>query len=171
MQGKIALEEHVAVEATLGDSQVFGAHVWDRLGPRLIDVRDMRLAEMDKHASGASTAATAGTTELREVQCIEQTLNPKSYSPEAEEMTTQRRELYRSSNGDCWYLCRGRGGQVVVSHQPNESSGGKPSQLEIGEFLTKGHEGPEYQALLQLIGELVDPAHSPNARQRHKNQG
>ena len=49
MQGKIALEEHVAIEATLGDSKVFGAHVWDRLGPRLLDVQDMRLKEMDQH--------------------------------------------------------------------------------------------------------------------------
>jgi len=49
MQGKIALEEHVAIEPTLGDSQVFGAHVWNDLGPRLIDVQDMRLREMDKH--------------------------------------------------------------------------------------------------------------------------
>jgi 2,3-dihydroxybenzoate decarboxylase len=49
MQNKIALEEHFATEATLGDSQVFGAHVWDVLGPRLIDVQDLRLKEMDKH--------------------------------------------------------------------------------------------------------------------------
>jgi 2,3-dihydroxybenzoate decarboxylase len=49
MQGKIALEEHVAIEATLGDSKVFGAHVWDTLGPRLLDVQEMRLREMDRH--------------------------------------------------------------------------------------------------------------------------
>jgi len=49
MQGKIALEEHFAIEATLGDSQVFGTHVWDKLGPRLLDVQDVRLKEMDKH--------------------------------------------------------------------------------------------------------------------------
>jgi predicted TIM-barrel fold metal-dependent hydrolase len=49
MQGKIALEEHFAIEATLGDSKVFGAHVWDVLGPRLTDIQDMRLKEMDKH--------------------------------------------------------------------------------------------------------------------------
>jgi len=49
MQGKIALEEHFAIEATLGDSQVFGSHVWEKLGPRLLDVQDMRLKEMDKH--------------------------------------------------------------------------------------------------------------------------
>jgi gamma-resorcylate decarboxylase len=49
MQGKIALEEHFAIEATLGDSQVFGAAVWDKLGPRLLDIQDLRLKEMDKH--------------------------------------------------------------------------------------------------------------------------
>ena len=49
MQNKIALEEHFATEATLGDSQVFGAHVWAQLGPRLLDIQDMRLREMDKH--------------------------------------------------------------------------------------------------------------------------
>jgi 2,3-dihydroxybenzoate decarboxylase len=49
MQGKIALEEHVAIEATLSDSQVFGPHVWESLRPRLLDVQDIRLREMDKH--------------------------------------------------------------------------------------------------------------------------
>jgi predicted TIM-barrel fold metal-dependent hydrolase len=50
MQGKIALEEHFAIEATLADSQVFGAHVWEELGPRLIDFQDRRVRFMD--ASG-----------------------------------------------------------------------------------------------------------------------
>src|SRR5581483_11234002 len=50
MQGKIALEEHFAIEATLSDSQVFGAHVWGELGPRLVDFQDKRLRLMD--ASG-----------------------------------------------------------------------------------------------------------------------
>ena len=49
MQGKIALEEHVAIEPTLGDSQVFGSHVWKELSHRLLDVKDTRLREMDKH--------------------------------------------------------------------------------------------------------------------------
>ena len=49
MQGKIALEEHFAIEPTLGDSQVFGAHVWKDLGHRLLDIQDTRLKEMDKH--------------------------------------------------------------------------------------------------------------------------
>ena len=50
MQGKIALEEHFALEATLADSKVFGAHVWEELGPRLTDFQDKRLRLMD--ASG-----------------------------------------------------------------------------------------------------------------------
>src|SRR4030095_7286323 len=50
MQGKIALEEHFAIAATLSDSQVFGAHLWDELGPRLTDFQDERLRLMD--ASG-----------------------------------------------------------------------------------------------------------------------
>jgi gamma-resorcylate decarboxylase len=50
MLGKIALEEHFATSATLADSQVFGAHVWDELGPRLTDFQDKRLRLMD--ASG-----------------------------------------------------------------------------------------------------------------------
>ena len=49
MQGKIALEEHFAIEATLGDSQVFGTHVWKDLGHRLLDIHKARLDEMDKH--------------------------------------------------------------------------------------------------------------------------
>src|SRR5206468_11174760 len=50
MHGKIALEEHFAIEATLADSQVFGAHVWEELGPRLTDFHGKRLRLMD--ASG-----------------------------------------------------------------------------------------------------------------------
>jgi len=49
MQGKIALEEHFAIEATLGDSQVFGTHVWKDLRHRLLDIQGTRLGEMDKH--------------------------------------------------------------------------------------------------------------------------
>ena len=50
MPGKIALEEHFATAATLADSQVFGAHVWEELGPRLTDFQDKRVRLMD--ASG-----------------------------------------------------------------------------------------------------------------------
>jgi len=49
MDGKIALEEHFAIESTLSDSQVFGPHVWPTLSHRLLDIQDTRLREMDKH--------------------------------------------------------------------------------------------------------------------------
>jgi 2,3-dihydroxybenzoate decarboxylase len=50
MQGKVTLEDHFATEATLGDSQPFGAHVWPELRHRLLDFQDKRLRLMD--ASG-----------------------------------------------------------------------------------------------------------------------
>ena len=43
MQGKIALEEHFAIEPTLGDSKVFGAHVWPDLGPRPVSYTHLTL--------------------------------------------------------------------------------------------------------------------------------
>src|SRR5260370_40371845 len=48
MQGKITLEDHFAIEATLGDSQPFGAHVWDELRYRLLDFQEQRLRLMDQ---------------------------------------------------------------------------------------------------------------------------
>jgi 2,3-dihydroxybenzoate decarboxylase len=48
MIGKITLEDHFATEATLGDSQPFGAHVWPELRHRLLDFQDRRLRLMDE---------------------------------------------------------------------------------------------------------------------------
>ena len=72
-------------------------------------------------------------------------------------MALQSRELYRSApNGDRWSLVRdSESGRVFIEHQPNVSSGGKPSQMEIGDFLAHGGHGPEHQALLRLIGTLT----------------
>ena len=41
-------------------------------------------------------------------------------------------------------------------HEANPASGGQTSRVEIGAFLKPGAEGPEHQALLRLIGSLVD---------------
>ncbi len=73
-------------------------------------------------------------------------------------MTLQRRELYRSGpNGDRWSLVRENASErVVIEHQPNASSGGQTTHIEIGDFLTHGSHGPEHQALLRLIGTLVE---------------
>ncbi len=71
---------------------------------------------------------------------------------------SERRELYRSPHGDCWFLGREpENGQAFVIHQPNGPSGGRLSHIELGVFLsTDGGKGPEHQALLRLIGTLVE---------------
>jgi len=73
-------------------------------------------------------------------------------------MTLQRRELYRSApNGDRWSLVRETASErVVIEHQPNASSGGQTTYVEIRDFLMDGGHGPERQALLRLIGTLVE---------------
>ena len=73
-------------------------------------------------------------------------------------MTFQSRELYRAGpNGDRWSLVRDpESGRVLVEHEPNISSGGRASRMEVGDFLAHGGQGPEVQALLRLIGTLVD---------------
>jgi hypothetical protein len=71
-------------------------------------------------------------------------------------MTIERRELYRSSNGDRWHLARDPdSGRVFILHEPNVSSGGRVSHIDIGTFLAAGGHGPEHQELLRLIGTLV----------------
>jgi hypothetical protein len=71
-------------------------------------------------------------------------------------MTDQHRKFYSSSNGDSWYLCRSRDGHPAVFHEANAPSGGKSSQTDLGTFLGKSNQGPEHEALRQLIGSLVD---------------
>jgi hypothetical protein len=69
----------------------------------------------------------------------------------------ERLELYRSPNGDCWSLGRNpEDGRAFVIHQPNGPSGGRTSHIELGAFLSRGESGPEHQALLRLIGTLVE---------------
>ena len=72
------------------------------------------------------------------------------------------RELYSSSNGDRWHLCRNTSGKVFVLHQANIPAGGRTSQIELGDFLARGY-GPEQQALLQMIGSLIELAPAETA--------
>lgn len=49
----------------------------------------------------------------------------------------ERRELYRSPNGDCWFLGREpQDGRAFVIHQPNGPSGGRLSHIDLGNFST-----------------------------------
>lgn len=69
----------------------------------------------------------------------------------------RERLLYQSSNGDAWLLTRDPASKLpVVKHEPNVSSGGQISYTDIGKFLRGGAKGPEHQALLNLIGKLMD---------------
>lgn len=69
----------------------------------------------------------------------------------------ERRELYRSPNGDSWFLGREpTTGLAFVIHQPNGPSGGRLSHIELGEFLHRDRDNPERRALLRLIGTLVE---------------
>ena len=72
-------------------------------------------------------------------------------------MSLDTRELHRSPNGDRWSLVRDPGsGRVFVRHEPNVASGGRGSDIEVGDFLVRGGHGPEHQELLRLIGTLVE---------------
>jgi hypothetical protein len=65
------------------------------------------------------------------------------------------RELYSSPNRDRWHLCKDALGRVFVLHQANIPSGGHTFQIELGDFLTRGY-GPEQQALIRMIGTLIE---------------
>jgi hypothetical protein len=70
---------------------------------------------------------------------------------------SDRRELYRSPNGDSWYLGREpQNGRAFIIHQPNGPSGGRKSHIELSDFLAAGANGPEHKALIRLIATLVD---------------
>lgn len=72
-------------------------------------------------------------------------------------MTADTRELYRSPNGDRWLVARDPAVErVFIRHQANAASGGRVSDIEIADFLGRGEHNPEHQALLRLIGTLVD---------------
>jgi gamma-resorcylate decarboxylase len=50
MQGKIALEEHFAIEETVGDSRgYFPDRVWEEVKSRVLDLHDRRLKLMDQY--------------------------------------------------------------------------------------------------------------------------
>jgi hypothetical protein len=75
----------------------------------------------------------------------------------SDRMTIETRELYSNPNGDRWLLGRDPAtGDVFVRHEPNAPSGGRPSDIGIGAFLSRGQRNPEHQALLNLIGTLIE---------------
>jgi hypothetical protein len=67
----------------------------------------------------------------------------------------EARQLYRSPNGDSWFLARDPAtGSAFVRHQANAPSGGQVTDIELGAFLS-GPGSPEHEALLRLIGASI----------------
>jgi hypothetical protein len=63
--------------------------------------------------------------------------------------------LYRSPNGDTWFLARDpETGAAFVRHQANAASGAQVTDLPIEQFLS-GPESPERDALLRVIGASI----------------
>ncbi len=67
------------------------------------------------------------------------------------------RTLYKSSNGDLWRYGTNSAGKLVVLHEPNPASGGKPTEIDVSTFLNVDHYGPEHETLLAIITGKADP--------------
>jgi hypothetical protein len=65
-------------------------------------------------------------------------------------------ENYQSENGDRWFLCRDGDTRVYIKHEANLASGGAVTAIELRDFLGPGRAGPEHQALVRLIGSLIE---------------
>ena len=65
---------------------------------------------------------------------------------------TEIRHLYRSPNGDSWFLvCDPATRLPFVRHEANLPSGGQVTDIDLDAFLS-GPGSPEHEALLRLIG-------------------
>ena len=66
--------------------------------------------------------------------------------------TVGERLIHTSSNGDAWYLTQDPAtGASAVRHVSNPGSGGHISYRDVESFLADGANGPEHQALRQLM--------------------
>jgi hypothetical protein len=83
---------------------------------------------------------------------------PRPYPETASSNRAETKQLYRSPNGDTWFLARDPAtGAAFVRHQANALSGGHVTDMEISAFLS-GPRNPEHEALLRLIGaSILDP--------------
>ena len=63
--------------------------------------------------------------------------------------------FYTSSNGDRWLVVRvGERDAIFVRHEPNQASGGQPSEVDIETFVARGPDSPEGKALIDLLDRL-----------------
>ena len=67
-------------------------------------------------------------------------------------MVEDVRSIYSSSNGDRWILVHDPdSGRSLVRHEPNRSSGGKPVEIEVDDFILRDGESPQGVALRALL--------------------
>jgi hypothetical protein len=66
-------------------------------------------------------------------------------------MEDDRREFFKSSNGDRWLLVKVAGGGLLVRHEPVPASGGKTSEIGIDVFAGRNPDAPERRALVDLL--------------------
>lgn len=125
-----------------------------------------------KRSGGANVTVTIQKLESFYWECREQftqvilepgggylLMTAPAFAAEAGAMNVRiaRRELYSSPNGDRWYLARDtEAGRVFIMHEPNDASGGKNAEIELGSFFNRSGHGPEHQELVRLIASLID---------------
>ncbi len=67
-------------------------------------------------------------------------------------MALSTEDFYTSSNGDRWQLIRDHAsGRSFVRHEPNLSSGGRITDIDVEEFLNRTGSSPENLALRALL--------------------
>jgi hypothetical protein len=121
---------------------------------RIISGTIDRTARADPDALAARIVAALGEAGYRIVPANGMEDSALGSQPDKYRM----QQLYRSPNGDTWFLARDPAtGLGTVRHRANASSGGQVTDLEIGAFLN-GPRHPEQEALLRVIGaSMVDP--------------
>jgi hypothetical protein len=81
--------------------------------------------------------------------------NGMEHTSPSDQRFDQPKQLYRSPNGDTWFLARGPAtGSTIIRHEANAPSGGQVTDVEIGAFLSEPGN-PEHEALLRLIGASI----------------
>ena len=67
-------------------------------------------------------------------------------------MPIRQRQLYRSGDGDTWFLARepATGSVSLGTRQTRHRAG-----MDLGAFLGTGEQHPEHEALIRLIGALI----------------
>jgi NAD(P)-dependent dehydrogenase (short-subunit alcohol dehydrogenase family) len=71
---------------------------------------------------------------------------------------TDTRLIYSSSNGDRWLLVGDESRLPLVRHEPNRSSGGEATEIELADFMSRDGNSPQGEALRQLLETLRLPS-------------